>query len=677
MTSPSSSRFGDDGSPKPLNDKTLEFCSYIVSDSPKLQEEIKRLETRSNTFKTNIEAAIAASKKYTKTGIAHREAGVAVGTAIQNLIMSAFNQEDDTTDAPPIPLAPLKQFASMFKELESLKEMMYFNMENLLALPLSELGLAEKEEIKSARKTYSSATKRFHQANNKLRENVFAKKASAKAIEQAKEEICVHKRTFDLASFDYANKINEVHAGKTVSALEQICTFVYAQLSYFTKCVDLIHNLEPSLKSVMESLQERYKYLANGKGFAEERRKLLQEHAQSYTTYAVEDIFLKKNGEKQGYLYKKSKSFPNEWKKRLFCLQNNRLVYYRSIKESNPMGAIPLELTCVRDAIDPDNDRVNAFEIYGPSNHHLLSADSEKEKNDWMNLLRAVSTRFLVEEKSNYTKNNSTTKKPVKDQAALLAVQKELSNLTCADCSARDPDWVSINLGVVVCIECSGIHRGLGRHISKVRSLTLDRWEPELLQFLRTIGNAKMNEIWEGSLPKNFVKPQPKDPRQVKEKFIQQKYTFKEFLLRDTQNSIEMATKLYSAAVQNDVYKLVHMLYQDCPIVWANPEELNRTAPHAAVDKANYVCISLLLANGADVNAKDISLRTPLHYAASNQNAHGLLILLNAGASIDEKDSEGLTAIDLAASGDQNPTECEAILLEYRLAHFEKLAENS
>ena len=53
-------------------------------------------------------------------------------------------------------------------------------------------------------------------------------------------------------------------------------------------------------------------------------------------------------------------------------------------------------------------------------------------------------------------------------------------NSACADCGNFKPTWASINLGVTLCIECSGIHRGLGVHISKVRSITLDDWEPEL-----------------------------------------------------------------------------------------------------------------------------------------------------------------------------------------------------
>ena len=53
-------------------------------------------------------------------------------------------------------------------------------------------------------------------------------------------------------------------------------------------------------------------------------------------------------------------------------------------------------------------------------------------------------------------------------------------NRKCADCSSKSPKWASINLGIMLCIECSGIHRSLGVHISKVRSVTLDDWEPEI-----------------------------------------------------------------------------------------------------------------------------------------------------------------------------------------------------
>jgi hypothetical protein len=51
----------------------------------------------------------------------------------------------------------------------------------------------------------------------------------------------------------------------------------------------------------------------------------------------------------------------------------------------------------------------------------------------------------------------------------------------CADCNDEDPTWASINLGILICVECSGVHRSLGSHVSKVRSCMLDKWEPETM----------------------------------------------------------------------------------------------------------------------------------------------------------------------------------------------------
>ena len=70
-----------------------------------------------------------------------------------------------------------------------------------------------------------------------------------------------------------------------------------------------------------------------------------------------------------------------------------------------------------------------------------------------------------------------------------------------------DPSWASINLGVLLCIECSGIHRSLGVHISKVRSVTLDAWESEVLRVMTKLGNRIANSILEYDIPEGMVKP--------------------------------------------------------------------------------------------------------------------------------------------------------------------------
>mmetsp|Transcript_3373 Transcript_3373/g.1988 ORF Transcript_3373/g.1988 Transcript_3373/m.1988 type:complete len:102 (+) Transcript_3373:134-439(+) len=73
-------------------------------------------------------------------------------------------------------------------------------------------------------------------------------------------------------------------------------------------------------------------------------------------------------------------------------------------------------------------------------------------------------------------------------------------NRVCADCPARSPRWASVNLGVLVCIRCSGIHRNLGSHITKIKSVTLDKWTDEMLCVYKVLDNEAANQYWEVKL---------------------------------------------------------------------------------------------------------------------------------------------------------------------------------
>mmetsp|Transcript_6866 Transcript_6866/g.11783 ORF Transcript_6866/g.11783 Transcript_6866/m.11783 type:complete len:538 (+) Transcript_6866:41-1654(+) len=101
-------------------------------------------------------------------------------------------------------------------------------------------------------------------------------------------------------------------------------------------------------------------------------------------------------------------------------------------------------------------------------------------------------------------------------------------NRECADCGARGPRWASTNLGVFVCIRCSGIHRSLGVHISKVRSVTLDSWLPEQIETMQKIGNAKAKEIYEANVPQSW-RNKNLDQDYELERWIRAKYEKKEF----------------------------------------------------------------------------------------------------------------------------------------------------
>ncbi|KAF1515714.1 Stromal membrane-associated protein 2, partial [Eudyptes sclateri] len=132
------------------------------------------------------------------------------------------------------------------------------------------------------------------------------------------------------------------------------------------------------------------------------------------------------------------------------------------------------------------------------------------------------------------------TGKSVRDvdryQAVLASLLVEEENKYCADCQAKGPRWASWNIGVFICIRCAGIHRNLGVHISRVKSVNLDQWTQEQIQCMQEMGNGKANRLYEAYLPENFRRPQTDqfaaEETWTVESFIRDKYEKKKYMDR-------------------------------------------------------------------------------------------------------------------------------------------------
>ena len=107
---------------------------------------------------------------------------------------------------------------------------------------------------------------------------------------------------------------------------------------------------------------------------------------------------------------------------------------------------------------------------------------------------------------------------------------------------------LSVNLGVLICIECSGIHRSLGVYISQVRSLTLDTLKSEWVARMKEVGNAKSNEEYEEFLPEDFDREALRKKEDWRQEFITDKYVNMKYTSQKNKERILQESKLVMVA---------------------------------------------------------------------------------------------------------------------------------
>ncbi|CAH8664728.1 unnamed protein product [Schistosoma guineensis] len=131
---------------------------------------------------------------------------------------------------------------------------------------------------------------------------------------------------------------------------------------------------------------------------------------------------------------------------------------------------------------------------------------------------------------SSSNRRDNTKLQNERHQLIIQELLRDDDNKYCADCDAKGPRWASWNIGIFLCIRCAGIHRNLGVHISKVKSVNLDTWTPMQLAVMREMGNSRARAVYEANLPDNFRRPQTDA---ALETFIRAKYEQKRYIAQE------------------------------------------------------------------------------------------------------------------------------------------------
>lgn len=195
----------------------------------------------------------------------------------------------------------------------------------------------------------------------------------------------------------------------------------------------------------------------------------------------------------------------------------------------------------------------------------------------------SVFRRTTVGARPAYQRVGSSSFDESPDKLLQLLREADQGNCWCVDCgSGIKTEWVSINLAIILCIECSGIHRSLGTHISKVRSLTLDinSFTTDIVELLLLVGNRVSNMVWEARLDQ-ATKPSPQATRDQRLKFITAKYVNRTYVEPISSTLSRYATAddtLLAAIKKNDIQQVIYAL-----ALKANPNVTDRSRGTHAV----------------------------------------------------------------------------------------------
>ncbi|XP_029409636.1 arf-GAP with SH3 domain, ANK repeat and PH domain-containing protein 3 isoform X2 [Nannospalax galili] len=373
--------------------------------------------------------------------------------------------------------------------------------------------------------------------------------------------------------------------------------------------------------------------------------------------------------EKVGFLYKKSDGLRRVWQKRKCGVKYGCLTISHSM-----INRPPVKLTLLTCQVRPNPEDKKCFDLVTHNRTYHFHAEDEHECEAWVSVLQnskdeALSSAFHGEPSGGLGSwGGAGLNAEPQDLTKLLIaeVKSRPGNGQCCDCGAADPTWLSTNLGVLTCIQCSGVHRELGVRFSRIHSLTLDLLCPSELLLALNIGNSRFNEVMEAQLPTHGgPKPSPESDMSARRDYIVAKYVEHRFVRR----SKPEPQRLWAAICSRDLLAVLEAFAngQDFGQLLPGPDgqASGELALHLAIrvaSQASLPLVDFLIHNGGHLDAKAADGNTALHCAALHGQLDCLKLLLKGRAPVGTVNEAGETALDIARK--KQHKECEELLAQ-------------
>ncbi|XP_075341643.1 arf-GAP with coiled-coil, ANK repeat and PH domain-containing protein 2-like isoform X2 [Odontesthes bonariensis] len=528
---------------------TVDF-EECLKDSPRFRATIEEVEGDVCELESKLD-------KLVKLCIGMIDAGKAYNAANKQFVNGIRELAQQSTKDEVIE-SSLTKFAESLQEMINYHTILFDQAQRSIKTQLQTFVKDDIRKFKEAKKHFDKVSEEKEAA---LIKNAQAPRNKQHEVEEATHILTATRKCFRHIVLDYVLQINVLQSKRRSEILKSMLSFMYAHLTFFHQGYDLFSELQPLMKQLGGQLDQLVVDAAKEKRDMEQKHSTIQQKDFSNDDTKLEYNVDADNGiAMEGYLFKRASNAFKTWNRRWFSIQNNQLVYQKKFKDNPTVVVEDLRLCTVKHC--EDIERRFCFEVVSPTKSCMMQADSEKLRQAWIKAVQnSIATAFrdkgddveLDRKSSTSTGSLDSGGEPkersLKGESALQKVLAIAGNACCCDCGQPDPRWASINLGITLCIQCSGIHRSLGVHFSKVRSLTLDTWEPELLKLMCELGNKEINQIYEARREElGARKPQPGDPRHEVEAYIKAKYVDRRFVRRPSDE--ELRNKVVSLSKQ-------------------------------------------------------------------------------------------------------------------------------